>query len=117
MALQLSDDPSLTEEVYKRALCLATSEQVHAILSNLGCLFRQQRRFEHAKIMFTKSLELCPGYALAHNNLGLVYVAEGRWEDAINCFDKALESDPLLDAAKSNLVKVAAMRVNAGSSK
>ncbi|KAL0918918.1 hypothetical protein M5K25_010965 [Dendrobium thyrsiflorum] len=111
VALQLSDDPSLTEEVYKRALSLATAQQAHAILSNLGNLFRQQRRFEYAKIMFAKSLEICPGYALAHNNLGLVYVAEGRWEDAINCFEKALQSDPLLDAAKSNMIKVASMRV------
>ncbi|XP_020597050.1 probable UDP-N-acetylglucosamine--peptide N-acetylglucosaminyltransferase SPINDLY isoform X2 [Phalaenopsis equestris] len=117
VALQLSDDPSLTEEVYKRALSLTTAQQAHAILSNLGNLFRQQKRFEHAKIMFAKSLEICPGYALAHNNLGLVYVAEGRWEDAVSCFEKALQSDPLLDAAKSNMVKVAVMCSTAGSSK
>jgi len=41
--------------------------------------------------------------------LGLVFVAEGRWEDARSCFEKALQSDPLLDAAKSNLLKVLAM--------
>lgn len=59
--------------------------------------------------MFTKSLELQPGYAPAYNNLGLVFVAEGRWEEAKFCFDRALQTDPLLDAAKSNLIKAVAM--------
>lgn len=59
--------------------------------------------------MFTKSLELQPGYAPAYNNLGLVFVAERRWEEAKFCFDKALQADPLLDAAKSNMIKAMAM--------
>ncbi|GMH21520.1 hypothetical protein Nepgr_023362 [Nepenthes gracilis] len=49
------------------------------------------------------------GYAPAYNNLGLVFVAEGQLEEAKFCFDKALQSDPLLDAAKSNMVKVVAL--------
>lgn len=109
IALQLSDDPASAERVYRRALSLATTQQAHAILSNLGDLYRQQKRFEHAKTVFTKSLELCPGYAPSHNNFGLVFVAEGRWNEAKNCFEKALQSDPLLDAAKSNLMKVETM--------
>lgn len=59
--------------------------------------------------MFTKALELQPGYAPAFNNLGLVFVAEGRWGEAQFCFNKALEADPLLDAAKSNNIKALAM--------
>lgn len=55
--------------------------------------------------MFSKSLELQPGYAPAFNNLGLVFIAEGQWEEAKYCFEKALEADPLLDSAKSNLIK------------
>ncbi|KAG0497271.1 hypothetical protein HPP92_001962 [Vanilla planifolia] len=109
VALQFSDDPSLTEEVYKHALSLATPQQAHAILSNLGNLYRQQKRFEQAKMMFAKSLDMCPGYALAHNNLGLVFVAEGRLEDARSCFEMAIRSDPLLDSAKSNLLKATAV--------
>ncbi|XP_010927572.2 uncharacterized protein [Elaeis guineensis] len=109
IALQLSDDPSSAEVVYKRALSHATTLQAHAILSNLGNLYRQQKRFEHAKAIFAKSLELCPGYAPAHNNLGLVFVAEGRLEEAKSSFEKALQSDPLLDAAKSNIMKAVAM--------
>lgn len=109
IALQLSNDPSSAETVYKRALSLSTAQQAHAILSNLGNLYRQQRRFEPARAIFSKSLELCPGYAPANNNLGLVFVAEGSWEEAKNCFEKALRSDPLLDAAKSNMVKAMAM--------
>ena len=106
--MQLSDDPS-SETVYKRALVLSSTQQLHAIFSNLGILYRQHRNYEFARKMLLRSLELCPGYAPANNNLGLVFVAEGRWEDARSCFEKALQSDPLLDAAKSNLLKVLAM--------
>ncbi|CAL4946051.1 unnamed protein product [Urochloa decumbens] len=108
IALQLSDDPS-SETVYKRALVLSSTQQLHAIFSNLGILYRQHRNYEFARKMLLRSLELCPGYAPANNNLGLVFVAEGRWEDARSCFEKALQSDPLLDAAKSNLLKVVAL--------
>jgi Flp pilus assembly protein TadD len=108
IALQLSDDPS-SETVYKRALVLSSGQQSHAILSNLGILYRQHRLYELARKMLARSLELCPGYAPANNNLGLVYVAEGRLEDAIGCFEKAVKSDDLLDAAKSNLAKVLAL--------
>ncbi|KAI4336262.1 hypothetical protein L6164_014808 [Bauhinia variegata] len=109
VSLQLSEEPSQAEEVYKRALALATTQQAHAIFSNLGNLYRQQKQYERAKAMYTKSLELQPGYAPAYNNLGLVFVAEGLLEEAKYCFDKALQSDPLLDAAKSNMIKVVAM--------
>ncbi|XP_030494198.2 probable UDP-N-acetylglucosamine--peptide N-acetylglucosaminyltransferase SPINDLY [Cannabis sativa] len=109
ISLQLSDDPSQAEEVYKRALSLATTDNAHAVFSNLGNLYRQQKQYERAKAMFTKSLELRPGYAPAYNNLGLVFVAEGQWEEAKFCFDKALEADPLLDAAKSNVIKATTM--------
>ncbi|XP_022737427.1 probable UDP-N-acetylglucosamine--peptide N-acetylglucosaminyltransferase SEC [Durio zibethinus] len=109
ISLQLSEEPSQAECVYKRALSLATVEQAHAIFSNLGNLYRQQKQYERAKAMFTKSLELQPGYAPAFNNLGLVFVAEGQWEEAKFCFDKALQSDPLLDAAKSNMIKTVAL--------
>ncbi|KAJ0106538.1 hypothetical protein Patl1_18206 [Pistacia atlantica] len=109
ISLQLSDETSQAEDVYKRALALATPDQAHAIFSNFGNLYRQQRQYESAKAMFTKALELQPGYAPAFNNLGLVFVAEGRWGEAQFCFNKALEADPLLDAAKSNKIKAVAM--------
>ncbi|KAG6477302.1 hypothetical protein ZIOFF_066555 [Zingiber officinale] len=109
IALQLSDDLPTAELTYKRALSLATNQQAHAILSNLGNLYRRQKRFKDAKAMFSKSLELCPGYAPAYNNLGLVHVAECLWEEAKSCFEKALHSDPLLDSAKSNMTKTDAM--------
>ncbi|KAL6840012.1 hypothetical protein ACP4OV_029822 [Aristida adscensionis] len=108
IALQLSDDPS-SETVYKRALVLSSRQQLHAIFSNLGILYRQHKKYEFARKMLLRSLELFPGYAPANNNLGLVFVAEGRLGDAVNCFEKALRSDPLLDAAKSNLAKVLAL--------
>ncbi|KAF3437548.1 hypothetical protein FNV43_RR20302 [Rhamnella rubrinervis] len=82
ISLQLCEEPAQAEEVYKRALSLATKEH---------------------------SLELQPGYAPAFNNLGLVFVAEGQWEEAKFCFEKALKADPLLDAAKSNMIKTMAI--------
>lgn len=95
--------------MYKRALALSQTEQAHSMFSNLGNLYRQQKQYERAKAMFTKSLELQPGYSPAYNNLGLVFVAEGRWEEAKYCFEKALQADPLLDAAKSNMIKALSM--------
>lgn len=109
ISLQLSGEPSQAEVVFKRALAVARPEHAHAIFSNLGILYRQLKQYDRAKAMFGKSLELQPGYAPAFNNLGLVFVAEGRLEEAKYCFDQALASDPLLDAAKSNKVKVAAV--------
>ncbi|GAB2240865.1 hypothetical protein Droror1_Dr00021383 [Drosera rotundifolia] len=115
IALQLGEETAQAEEVFKRALSLATPQQSHAIFSNLGNLYRQQGKYDRAKAMFTKSLKIRPGYAPAYNNLGLVFIAEGLLEEAKFCFEKALAADPLLDAAKSNLVKVSALtRVCAG---
>ncbi|KAL8464731.1 hypothetical protein ACS0TY_034297 [Phlomoides rotata] len=106
ISLQLLEESSKAEEVYKHALSLATSRQGHAIFSNLGNFYRQIRKYESAKAMFSKALALQPGYAPAYNNLGLVFVAEGHLEEAKFCFNKAFESDPFLDAAKSNMIKV-----------
>lgn len=106
ISLQLLEESSQAEEVYKHALSLATSQQAHAIFSNLGNFYRQMGKYESAKAMFSKALELRPGYAPAYNNLGLVFVAEGHLEEAKFCFNKATESDPFLDAAKSNTIKV-----------
>ncbi|KAL9275438.1 putative UDP-N-acetylglucosamine--peptide N-acetylglucosaminyltransferase SPINDLY, partial [Drosera capensis] len=109
IALQLGEETAQAEEVFQRALSLATPEQSHAIFSNLGNLYRQQGKYDRAKAMFTKSLKIRPGYAPAYNNLGLVFIAEGLLEEAKFCFEKALAADPLLDAAKSNLVKVSVL--------
>ncbi|KAJ0972465.1 hypothetical protein J5N97_020424 [Dioscorea zingiberensis] len=117
ISLQLSGDLSSAEEAYKRAISLSTPQQAHAVLSNLGNLYRQQRRFEHAKAIFAKSLELCAGYAPAHSNLGLVLMAEGQLEEATISFQKALQLDPLLDAAKSNMMKATAMAKKLGTTK
>lgn len=110
ISLQLSDEQSEAEEVYKRALAVSTTEdQAHATFSNLGNLYRQKKQYELSKAMFSKALDLKPGYAPAYNNLGLVFVAERRWEEAKFCFEKALEADSLLDAAQSNLLKAKTM--------
>ncbi|CAN8251807.1 unnamed protein product [Cochlearia groenlandica] len=109
ISLQLSDEQSEAEEVYKRALALSREDQAHATFSNLGNLYRQKKQYELSKAMFSKALDLKPGYAPAYNNLGLVFVAERRWEEAKFCFVKALEGDSLLDAAQSNLLKATTM--------
>ncbi|KAK9090246.1 hypothetical protein Sjap_023423 [Stephania japonica] len=105
ISVQLSEDSSQAEEAYKRALSLSSPQHAHSVFSNLGTLYRQQKRYDLAKAVLNKSLELQPGYAPAYNNLGLVCVAEEKWEDARIYFEKALKSDPLLDAAKSNMMK------------
>jgi tetratricopeptide (TPR) repeat protein len=95
--------------VYKQALALAPQEHAHSILSNLGNLYRQQKKFTEAHEVFKQALDFCPDYAPACNNLGLLLVAEGKWDEAIATFDRALLSDPYLDAAKSNRMKAVAL--------
>lgn len=109
IALQLSEDPVLAEGVYQKALSLVAREQAHGVLSNLGNLYRQQRRFTDAHEAFKKALDLCPEYAPACNNLGLLLIAEGKLDEAITVFNRALLSDPFLDAAKSNKMKAEAL--------
>ncbi|KAL2932600.1 putative UDP-N-acetylglucosamine--peptide N-acetylglucosaminyltransferase SEC [Bienertia sinuspersici] len=109
ISLQLAEETSQAEEAFKRALLLANSQQAHAIFSNLGNFYRQVKKYDRAKAMFSKALELRPGYAPAYNNLGLVFAAQGLLDEAKFCFDKALLADPLLDAAKSNMLKVSAL--------
>ncbi|KAJ3682435.1 hypothetical protein LUZ60_015008 [Juncus effusus] len=108
VAYQLSHDTSSAETVYKKALSLTNDNQAHAVLSNLGNLYRQNKKLEMAKKILSKSLEICPSYAPANNNLGLVFVVLGQWDEAIKCFEKALQFDPLLDCAQSNLTKATA---------
>ncbi|CAO2840498.1 unnamed protein product [Amaranthus hypochondriacus] len=109
ISLQLTEETSQAEKAFKQALSLAPCQQAHAIYSNLGNFYRQVKKYDVAKAMFTKALKLQPGYAPAYNNLGLVFVAQGLLEEARFCFDKALQADPLLDAAKSNMLKVLAL--------
>ncbi|KAJ4731206.1 UDP-N-acetylglucosamine--peptide N-acetylglucosaminyltransferase 110 kDa subunit [Rhynchospora pubera] len=113
-AFHLSHDRR-AETVYKRALSLSRNIQAHAILANLGNLYREQRRLELAKKILSRSLELCPGYAPANNNLGLVFAAQGQWEEAIGCFKKAIECDPLLDCAQSNIAKAMTLSTSHGT--
>eukprot|EP00250_Pteridium_aquilinum_P007159 c16941_g1_i1 orf=88-2619(+) len=109
ISLQLSEELSLAEEVYQKALSLVPRDKAHSILSNLGNLHRQQGRFTDAHADFEKALEICPNYAPACNNLGLLLVVEGKLDEAIKMFDCALLSDALLDAAKSNKMKAQAL--------
>ena len=109
IALQLSEDPISAEGVYKKALSLCPPEQSHTIYSNLGNLYRQQRRYSEAHTAYAKALELCPEYAPACNNLGLLYITEDRFDEALSSFDRALAADKELDAAKSNRMKAAAL--------
>ncbi|KAL2609085.1 hypothetical protein R1flu_027658 [Riccia fluitans] len=116
VAVQLSEDPCISEGVYKQALRLAPQEQAHSIHSNLGSLYRQQRRFSESHECFQKALDLCPDYAPACNNLGLLLVAQNKWKEAVSAFDRALRADPCLDAAKSNRMKAVVLGQLKGAS-
>eukprot|EP00897_Mesotaenium_endlicherianum_P005862 jgi/Mesen1/5303/ME000264S04329 len=97
------------ESVYKQALMLVPPHQAHGVLSNLGNLYRQQRRFREAHMALKQALGICPNYAPALNNLGLLLVVQGYWAEALGAFDKALDADPGMDAAKSNRMKAVAL--------
>jgi outer membrane protein OmpA-like peptidoglycan-associated protein len=45
-------------------------------------------------LLYKKAVEICPGYAEAHNNLGDVYERQRRFEEAISEYKKAVDLKP-----------------------
>uniref|UniRef100_A0A0E0JSG9 Uncharacterized protein n=1 Tax=Oryza punctata TaxID=4537 RepID=A0A0E0JSG9_ORYPU len=91
------EGPPRSHEACPRSLLGQTrrKKREHYAFSTLfyPCMTQRTKsilKYELARRMLLRSLELCPGYAPANNHLGLVSIAEGRYEDAISCFDKSL---------------------------
>ncbi|KAG6383025.1 hypothetical protein SASPL_157240 [Salvia splendens] len=76
ISLQLLGESTHAEEVYKHSSIISYISTSACYIFQPRELCRQMRKYESAKAMFSKALELRPGYAPAYNNLGLVFIAE-----------------------------------------
>lgn len=113
LALQLADLADEALEVYQKAL--ATYKDSHQLVNNLGNLHRQTGNLDEAMASYRAAVRIKGDYALGYNNMALVHVLRQDWDEAADCLAKALEIDPGLDCAKSNSVKLDAVRRRAGA--
>ncbi|TRX56759.1 tetratricopeptide repeat-containing sulfotransferase family protein [Thalassomonas sp. M1454] len=61
--------------------------------SNLGLVYKEQKRFPQALQMFERSLQLNPKQPQTLNNLGNVLASINQHDKAVYCFDSALKID------------------------
>lgn len=60
-----------------------------AVLSNLGNLYKQTKRYTEADEAYARALKLMPNLADAWYNRGLVAIEQGRWNTAIEYLEEA----------------------------
>jgi len=74
----------------------AVEPTVSEVWSNLGNYFWNMQRFEEAKQVLERAIQLNPNHAISHCNLGLVLHSLGDLDQAEKYFDKAirLDTDP-----------------------
>ncbi len=58
--------------------------------SNLGLVYKQEKRYDEALANFTKATQLKPDYASAYNHIGTVYIAQQKYDDAIKAIRTAI---------------------------
>ena len=82
---------------------LAVTAPTPIMLSNLGVVLAEQRRFDEAIDCQRRALEIKPDYGRAHNNLGITLQLTGRLDEAIQHYRWAVEINPDSAAAHNNL--------------
>lgn len=70
---------------------------------NLGLVYAEQGKFDHAIGEFEITIKLQPSHVNAHNNLGNAYYEEGRIDEAIKEYLAVLKSKPDHIEARNNL--------------
>ena len=88
-------------EYISRAIALKGTEAVFH--SNLGAVFRGQRRLDEAVACCRRALELNPASSAAHYNLGSALQELGELDQAVGCFRRAVELKPDYAEAHNNL--------------
>jgi Flp pilus assembly protein TadD len=79
-----------------------------ASLNNRGVEQGKAGNLDEAVKLFTRAIELEPGYSESYNNLGYAYVVKGDLENAVKHFKKAIEINPNYVQALQNLEAVTA---------
>lgn len=68
-----------------------------------GLEFYRTKRFNEAKVAFSRAISIQPDNVIALNNLGLIYMEEGNEKEAEVRFRTALKDDPNYPEALNNL--------------
>ena len=71
--------------------------------NNLGCVYKDQRKFDEAISCCQKALGLRPDYAEAYYNLGYVFLNQGELDKAISFNERAVNLKPDYAEAYNNL--------------
>ena len=89
------------ENLYKEVL--KTNFNHFESIYNLGTIYAQTKRFDLAKQLLFKAIQIQPNYADAHNNFGNVLKELGEHQKAISSFEKAIQIQPNYAVAHNNL--------------
>src|SRR5262249_36114434 len=69
----------------------------------LGLIYLQQRRFDEARMHFTRALEINPGMTPAYNHLGTIAARQGRYPEAEALLRRAVQAEPRVGLNHYNL--------------
>ena len=92
------------EDIYKKLIAEGTKN--HIVYSNLATLIGISGDKNKMIQLLKQSLNIEPGYAVAHNNLGIAYKDIGQFAEAISSYRKALKIRPDYPEAYNNLGNV-----------
>lgn len=106
IALQLDQSKADSQAEKILLFTIEMAPDAYQVYNNLGNLYRQQRRFHEASMMYEKCLEVNPNHADAYNNLALLFIQTQRFPQARDLLRKALELQPGFEVAKSNILKL-----------
>ena len=82
----------IAENLYKEAL--KTNPNHFESIYYLGTLLAQTKRFDLAKPLLHKAIQIQPNYAMAYNNLGNVLKELGEHQKAISSYQMAVKYEP-----------------------
>ena len=89
------------ENLYKEVL--KTNFNHFESIYNLGTIFAQTKRFDLAKKLLFKAIQIQPNYVDAHNNFGNVLKELGEYQKAISSYEKVIQIQPNYANAHYNL--------------
>ena len=78
----------IAENLYKEIL--KTNPDQFESIFGLGTLLGQTKRFDLAKPLLQKAIQIQPNYATAHSNLGMVLQELGEQQKAMSSYEKVI---------------------------
>ncbi len=85
---------------------LASHEKTPGLLTMLGILNDDLRKYHEAEDAYRGAIALAPNQDYLHNNLGYNLKLQGKTQESAGCFRKALELNPKSETARNNLAEL-----------